>query len=565
MKNLILILTVIIIIFAGGLLRFYDLGGMPPGLNIDESSMGINALSLLETGRDRYSKELPVLFRSFGSFQAPLYTYLSVIPVSIVGANTFSIRVVSAVFGLIAVLSTYLIILRFKEEKGTSFALLSAAFLVIAPWAVFFSRIATEANLAFGLFTLAVLSLVLAFKRPWFYVVGCFLLGLTTHAYYSERLTAMIFLAVFTYFFRSYFLKEKRWVIAGVGLFLLTQVPHLFVAGTGALTRRVEQVYYLNESFFLQNGGDLRNIPFIGKWVYYLREFFSQYLAYFSPKNLFFDPDPQGARAIPNLSVFYSWMIIPFALGLRYIIKNFRLPIVKLILILTFIGPIPAALSRDPFYTLRALIFLWAVTLIIALGFHEGLGILARRIKNQSMSFAFKQATIIGLLLFSISSLYLSYFIVGRYERGESYGYSYVKLLDKINEFKEDKFVVDSSRDLAIGVRYAYLLHYNPKILQQELGPQVSGRYYSSVEFDEPYTLGQIEARPIVWEEDVYKDYILVGDNLAVSENQVKEHKLQPLFEVTDMTGKVALKAYRTNPKEKCESSIGESKCERLN
>jgi len=35
MKNLILILTVIIIIFAGGLLRFYDLGGMPPGLNID--------------------------------------------------------------------------------------------------------------------------------------------------------------------------------------------------------------------------------------------------------------------------------------------------------------------------------------------------------------------------------------------------------------------------------------------------------------------------------------------------------------------------------------------------
>ena len=98
MKNLILILTVIIIIFAGGLLRFYDLGGMPPGLNIDESSMGINALSLLETGRDRYGKELPVLFRSFGSFQAPLYTYLSVIPVSIVGANTFSIRVVSAVF-----------------------------------------------------------------------------------------------------------------------------------------------------------------------------------------------------------------------------------------------------------------------------------------------------------------------------------------------------------------------------------------------------------------------------------------------------------------------------------
>ncbi len=560
MKIKILLFSLIIII-AGGLLRFYDLGGIPPGLNIDESSMGMNALSLSETGRDRYGKELPVLFRSFGSFQAPLYTYLSVMPISVFGPNIFSIRFVSAFFGVLAIASTFLIVLNFKEEKKVLIALLAAAFLVIAPWAVFFSRIATEANLAFGLFTLATLSLVLAFKRPWFFVLGCFLLGLTTHAYYSERLTSMVFLAVFTYIFRSYFLKEKKWVIAGVGLFLLTQIPHLFVAGTGALTRRVEQVYYLNESFFLQNGGDLRNIPFIGKWIYYLREFFSQYMAYFSPKNLFFDPDPQGARAIPNLSVFYSWMVIPFAFGIKYIIRNFRSPLIKLILILLIIGPIPAALSRDPFYTLRALIFLWAVTLIITLGFHEGLGILAKRIKNQSMSFVFKQAVIIGLLLFSVSSLYLSYFIMGRYERGESYGYSYVKLLDKINEFKDDKFVVDSSRDLGIGVRYAYLLHFDPKALQQKLGPQVSGRYYGSVEFDEPYTLGRIEARPIVWEEDVYKDYILVGDNLAVSENQVREHKLQPLFEVTDMTGKVSLKAYRTSPKEKCLSSSEQIKC----
>lgn len=550
-KNITLVLAVTAIVIIGAVLRLYNLGEIPPGLNIDESSMGYNAFSLSETGRDRYGKEFPILFRSFGSFQPPLYTYLTVIPVSLVGPSIFSVRVVSAIFGVIAILATFLIVLIFTGRKSVFSALLAATVIAIAPWSVFFSRIATEANLGFGLFALAVLLFVLSLNKPWLFVLGCFILGMTTHAYYSERLTAIIFLAVFTFVFRKSLLKERKWVVVGLGLFILTQIPHLIIAGSGALTRRVEQVYYWNNSFFQQNGGDLRNIPF-GNGIYYLREFLSQYMAYLSPKNLFFDPDPQGARSIPDLSVFYSWMVIPFAFGMNFLVKNLRLPLVKLILILLVIGPIPAALTRDPFYTLRTLIYLWAVTIVIALGSGEVLRMVSSGIKNRSLSLALKSVILAALILFSLSSFYLSYFVMGKYERGESYGYSYIKLMDKIKEFGSDRFVIDSSRDLAIGVRYAFLTRYDPRILQQELGPKALDRYYSSVEFDEPYMLGNIEVRPIVWAEDIYKDYILVGDNLAISDSQIREHKLQFLFGVTDLAGKITLKAYRTNPQEKC-------------
>jgi hypothetical protein len=35
----------------------------------------------------------------------------------------------------------------------------------------------------------------------------------------------------------------------------------------------------------------------------------SLYFAYFSPRNLFFDPDPMKTRAIPETSTFYFWKV----------------------------------------------------------------------------------------------------------------------------------------------------------------------------------------------------------------------------------------------------------------
>src|SRR3990167_6878487 len=97
------------ILFLSLFLRFYKLNTIPFGLNLDEASMGYNAYSLLETGKDRYGQAFPIIFRSFGSFQAPLYTYLTVPAVLLLGANIFAVHLVSALSGFIVVCATFLI------------------------------------------------------------------------------------------------------------------------------------------------------------------------------------------------------------------------------------------------------------------------------------------------------------------------------------------------------------------------------------------------------------------------------------------------------------------------
>lgn len=547
-KHLIIFSAIILVAI---ILRFYQLDRLPPGLIIDEASEGYNAFSILHTGKDRYGQSFPILFRSFGSFQAPIYTYLTVIPIYFFGNSIFSVHFVSAVSGTVLVIITFLLLAGLKRKGEINLPVVVAFLVTISPWAVFFFRIGTEASLGVTLFALSFLILYLSLRHYWLFPTATFILGLSTHAYYSERLISALFLIGFILLFRKTLFLKKKLLILGLILFMLTQIPHLLIANSGAFTRRFSQVDYFSNQFFQGNSGELRFVPF-GRPLFIIREFLSQYLTYFSPKNLFSDPDPQGARSIPDLSVFYSWMIIPFIFGLRSVVINHLSPINKMIILLMILSPIPASLTRDPFSSIRTLVFLWDITIVIAFGISYLLNIF--------FSIRFKLLILIAVVFLSLMQLYLAYFILLKYERSENYGFSYLELLKRIETEKDKKFVVDSSRELGTGIRFAYLKQYNPLLLQHVLSQQIEGQYYSNFEFDEPYSLDNIEARPIIWEEDIYKNQILVGDLLAISDSQVKEHHLKFMYDVKNMAGDVMLKAYMTDPREKCKSNKFEGK-----
>lgn len=540
-----IIIFLVIIVYAV-VLRFYQLDKIPPGLIIDEASEGYNAFSILHTGKDRYGQNLPILFRSFGSFQAPLYTYLSVIPIYLFGNSIFSIHFISAISGVLLVGLTFILMNDLNKRKITGLPYISAFLVAISPWAIFFSRIGTEASLGVTIFGVSFLIFYFSIKHLWLFPLAMFILGLSTHAYYSERLISVLFLIGFILLFRKALFLKKKILILGLIIFALTQIPHLLIINSGAFTRRITQVDYLSNVFFQNNSGDLYNVP-LGKQLFIIREFSSQYLAYFSPKNLFFDPDAQGARSMPDLSVFYPWMIIPFIFGLKTLLTNYRSSFMQMLILLIILAPIPASLTRDPFSTIRTLIFLWGITIIIAYGVHYLLSKITR--------IGFKTLIVAAVLLFSFTQLYLSYFVLLKYERSENYGYSYLELLKKIETMRDSQFVVDSSRELGTGVRFAFIKKYNPLLLQKTLKNQVKGEYYSNFEYDELYTLDNIEARPIAWGTDIYKKQILVGDLLAISDSQAKEHYLKFLFDIQDRAGNIALKAYATDPVAKCRSA----------
>ncbi len=520
------LLFILLIVALAAFLRFWQLGSIPPGLNIDEVSEGYNAYSLLKTGKDRYGMVAPVIFKSFGSYQPPVYTYLTILPVLLFGPTIFAVKLVTAVSGIVVVIFTYLIIKEFLITKKDYLAYIASLVIAVSPWAIFFSRMATEASPALALFIIGFYLSLKAISKPYCFPLAAFFFGLATHAYYSERIISLLFLASFVFIFRKKLLENKKWLFAGLVIYGLTQMPHLAILKSGAFSRRLSQVTYF------------------GKVASPLREFASQYIAYFSPRNLFFDPDDQGARSMPDLSVFYNWMVIPYFLGFAYLIRKSKDYLAKNLLLLAFIAPIPAALTTDPFYTLRVFILLWVISIMISIGLWQ----ILNRIKQKSLALVILSA----LVAFSLADFYIHYFVLYKSERSETVQFSNLELV-KITQSKQNKkFVVDLSRDISIGVRFAFFRQYSPYLFQRDIGAPFLTSYYTSTDHETAYTIENVEIRPINWQSDVYSDLILVGDTLAISQEQVNEHKLKLEFEIKDLDGELSLIGYSTNPSQKC-------------
>lgn len=526
------------------LLRFYKLGSIPAGLHADAASQGYNAYSILQTGRDRYGQSFPILFRSFGSYQPPLYTYLTIIPVSIFGNTAYSVHFISALSGFALVFLTFLFtyFLFDPKEGKIVLAILTTLTISIAPWAIFFSRLAVEANLGLVIFVLSIFLFLISLKKRQIFPIACLILGISTHAYYSERLIAVIFLPIFIFLFRRDLLNIKKLLFLGLCLFLITQIPHLFTLNSGAFVRRFDQVVYIGYESYTHSKEEnqmLNQIINIGK------NFINNYLIYYSPKNLFFDSDINLGRTMPGLSVFYNWLFIPFLLGIKFLLKNGSSAVVKVIRLLLLITLIPAVLTADFFYPLRTLDYLWVITIVISLGLYQIYTLLKQKILKIS---------ILGMLfIYSIFSFYISYFVLFKYEKAENYGYSYIKLMDKLPEYSSKNIVIDSARDPGIGVRIAYLIKYDPELLQDQLSRQMQTPYYSNiVNADEQYYINNIEVKPLSFADACKHNVMLIGDLLAVSPEHIKEHSLKLEIEVESLSKEVILKGYLTMPQEKC-------------
>lgn len=527
------VVTLLVIIALSVFLRFYQLDTIPTGLYEDEASQGYDAYSMLRTGKDHYGKTFPIFMRSFGGFQSPLYTYLTVIPILILGPSIFSVRLISAVAGVLIVILTVLIT-RHIYSTNKKIVCFSALMVGISPWAIFFSRSAIEANLALCLFLLSVFFFIKSLKKSWFIILGFIILAISTYAYPAERMIAWIFPIVFLLMFRNNFLPKKKILLTGFLLFILIQAPQLILLASPASLRRISQVNYWNDI--------LANEVFPQSLLSIARKFLAQFSAYISPKNLFFDPDPQSIRSIPQLSVFYSWMIVPFIIGLRENIKQSRVLNFKLLIIISVIALIPASLTGEPFYTLRTLSLLWVLSIIIAVGIDKILFL----VKNNFLRYL----TVALILMFSIWVLYTKYFILLKYERSGTTDYNYplIEISKKTQETSNKHFLVDTGRDNQLYSLIAFYRQYNPAEFQKQNGLKDISNYYNTVDLPKRHIIGNVELRSLDWGKDTKINQIIIADNLAIAPSQAKEHKLKQVFEFKDLAGNIAYIGYQTNP-----------------
>jgi len=510
----------LLVVAIGAYLRFYRLGEVPAGVYVDEAALGYNAFTIAQTGRDEYKQLFPVFLRSFSAFSSPLYVYLAAPLVALLGLSSFSIRVLSAAAGTLTIVVIYLIVDKIIKYKSKYAPLVSTLIFAISPWSIFFSRAAFEANL--GLLLLSVAVYLMLFPRLKYLITSAFFLGLSAFSYQSLRLIPLLLIPVHYSLFRSkkYNLKNAITIFLA---FLVSVLPQIIVSATPAFRVRAVGLFY-GDAIASQADKIVFLPRELASLLAFAREFGSQILSYFSPANLFLlgDPDPQ--RSIPEMGALNLWVMLPLFIGFYVLAK--KLPHQKALFVFAMmvIFAAPAALSRDPFSTLRALNLLIPFSIVIALGVDNLVGKYGNEIAFVS---------IVLLTMLSLIGFWRGYFVLFASERASVWNYGYRQLADEISASREH-FVIDNSRIKPPHILLAFYMRIPARQYQEFAKTKIIKGYYEDTEFDTYYKLLNFETRAIDWETDIYKNQILVGDGLAISGEQVAEHFLEKVFEIRD-------------------------------
>ena len=213
------------LLIAGGILRFAMLGRVPAGLNPDEASSGVEALSILQTGMDRWGNRMPVWFPAWGSGMNPLFTYLSLPFIAGFGLNVTVIRAVGAIFGLLTLPVAYHTA---KLYFGRGTAIVTLALVALLPWHVMSSRWALDSNLAPLCFTLGLLTIGLALRNGgWWPVLAFMPWAVSAYAYPTSIVATAISGPVIVALFRREIRRRLQFWIAGLALATLIALPFL--------------------------------------------------------------------------------------------------------------------------------------------------------------------------------------------------------------------------------------------------------------------------------------------------------------------------------------------------
>src|SRR3989344_7537642 len=194
-----------VIILAAGL-RLFWLDRVTPALNWDEAAIGWNAKTIWKLRVDEFGNRLPVSFRSFGDYKAPLYIYLTAPVVGIFGNTEIGVRLVSVIAGVTSVVLMYFI-------GGPA----AAGLLAISPWHILLSRPALEANLALMWILGGVWLFLKAVKKPIWLVPTAISFILSLYSYQSPKIFVPIFVLGLLLIYRSKLKRGLIWLaLAGV-------------------------------------------------------------------------------------------------------------------------------------------------------------------------------------------------------------------------------------------------------------------------------------------------------------------------------------------------------------
>lgn len=362
------------IILLAAILRLWNLSNNPPHLTPDEASLGYNAYSILKTGKDEYGEGMPIIFKSFGDYKPGLYVYTAVPFVALFGLNEWSVRLPSAIAGIVAIWLIYLVIkqlqINLKLETGNwKLEIAAALMLALSPWHVQFSRGAWEVNVALTLTLAGVYFFLKSFSKSFYITLSSLFFGLTFLTYHGAKLsTPIILLVLSVVFYRDIvlFIKQSsKYALLSIVTFLVFLVP----MGLSFIHGQANRLQVLGISNSPGSYSEPFESLFHSETLQYGSEVLFRFFNHFSGNFLFFEGDWVNPRHSPPYSgVLTHFDFVFLIFGIIALVQLKSRTFKMFIILWLLLAPLPSILSKDPVHAIRSYHMLIPLTIILALG-----------------------------------------------------------------------------------------------------------------------------------------------------------------------------------------------------
>lgn len=462
-----------LIFLLAAFLRFYKLGVIPNGLYQDETAIGYNAYSILQTGRDEHGLKFPLYFKSFGDYKLPVYIYLTALSVKLFGLTEWAVRFPSALFGTLTI--PLLFFLLQKLFKSYLLSLIASLLLAINPWHLHYSRASFEVTLALFFFLLGTLLL----ERKTLFGTLCFIV-----AFYSYNLTRLLAPLLYVLSIWYFKVRPKPYIFVVSLILLLPFFATLFTSGGTASAKGT--IIFTSRAVHapvLEFRSYMLSVPFSKVFFNQLVSTFWLYMQnimrFLSVEFFFISGSNVGNHGIGNVGQFYLFELPLILLGFK---KNVLLIGWALITILV------ASLTREAPHATRSFFLIFPLVVFSSFG-------IVRLVKMKRIFLFLASLFIIYNLVYYFSSYYLRFplYFAKQWRAADKD----VALFLKHVEDDYNRIIIDRH----VGFMYTSILFYQkiPPSNFQETAKRLPD---DSEGFSYVSSFGKYEFRDIDWTKD---------------------------------------------------------------
>ena len=418
MKNKIIVVLLFLILFAAAFLRFYRLAEVPPSLTWDEASVGYNAWTILNWGKDEWGKTLPLVFKSFGEYKNPVDVYLTVPAIAIFGLNEFGVRASSALFGILNVLLIYFLGAKIFKNKWAG--VISALVLAVSPYNLHFSRFNHELNFAVFFFMLGFYLFLESLGKKRFLLIFSFVsFGISLITYNAAKIVVPAILFLLIVLHLKKLLEFKNYLFGGI-------LVILFFVGLIFIEPNLLGINRFNETSSVE---DRKIVNIIQK-----------YKAHYSFNFLFVKGDPNARLSSQVAGEFYKTDLPFLVLGtvalIWFLVKNKRREFI-VVAVWALLAPIPATITSEIPHAARAMFMTGSWHLILAFGVWKFLTLIKNKYWIITTTIVFT-----GLMIYSFFSYIKSYYKIFPKEYAIEWQYGMRDIVDYVKENEANYYAV---------------------------------------------------------------------------------------------------------------------------